>query len=203
VAIEASKLILAGLLAARWRTTTRIWRLVLIVVILNAMAISAVGVFDELTTMHLADRGAVTADVERRETELAILVQNQQAVVSDIDRRLGQIDAAVEKATALGKAKGAMQIVEDQRKPRATLLEDRKRATDALTALQMQQAQVRAQAHQIESAALPLRYAAMALGIAVDDELLMRWLCLMILVGLDAAAISVAAVVSSWKGSGN
>ncbi len=80
VAIEPSKLILAGILAARWRTTPWIWRLVLIAIIVNAMAISAVGAFDKLTTMHLGDPGAVTADIEKRETEIAILVQNQQAV---------------------------------------------------------------------------------------------------------------------------
>jgi hypothetical protein len=85
-------------------------------------------------------------------------------VVADVDRRLGQIDAAVEKATALGRTKSAMQLLDDQRKARAVLQEERKRESVALASLESQRAQVTAKAHRIEAEAAPIRFAAQAVG---------------------------------------
>ncbi len=46
-------------------------------------------------------------------------------VVADLDRRLAQIDGAVEKATAKGRTSSAMALADQQRKTRTELVAQR------------------------------------------------------------------------------
>jgi len=55
----------------------------------------------------------------------------QQHNVEDLDRRVRQIDSAIEKATEKGRTTAAMKLAEDQRRARAGLVQERK--TEAAT----------------------------------------------------------------------
>jgi hypothetical protein len=48
---------------------------------------------------HVGDRGAATSAIETQDAALAAKIDVQVHTVVDLDRRLAQIDAAVEKAT--------------------------------------------------------------------------------------------------------
>jgi hypothetical protein len=52
---------------------------------------------------------------------------NQKHIVADLDRRPGQIDGAIETATARGRTKTAMATMEGHQKARAALVDERKR----------------------------------------------------------------------------
>jgi hypothetical protein len=144
LAIEGTKIAAVGFLAGHWRSVSLLWLLVLMMFVIGAAAINAMGVYSQLVAAHISDRALATADTaaiaERKQSELAIMIQAQQGMVADVDRRIALMDGAVERATAAGKTKTAMQIAEDNRKTRAALTEERRQAMNALATLQAQQA---------------------------------------------------------------
>jgi hypothetical protein len=84
---------------------------------------------------HRRDFGPPRIDVEAR-------------LVADLDRRLGQIDGAIQEAA---QTNAALSTIEGQRKARAGLVDERKREAGALTALQVERATVTAKGRQIET----------------------------------------------------
>jgi len=80
--------------------------------------------------------------------------------VADLDRRLGQIDSAIEEAAKRGKTNTALSAMEAQRRVRASLVDERNREAGTLTALKAERASVAAKGRQIETEAAPIRYVA-------------------------------------------
>ena len=118
--------------------------------------------------------------------------------VADLDRRLEQIDRAIEEATRRGKTATALAAIEGQRKARAGLVDERKREAGALAALQAERATVAAKGRQIETEAAPIRYVAAIFAIA-DQETAIRWLIALMVLCCDPLAIALTAAASSRR----
>jgi hypothetical protein len=174
-AMESAKLVTAGWLARRWRATAWLWRAVLVALVAGLAVINGVGVFSQLVAAHVGDRGAATAAVETQDASLAARVDVQAHVVADLDRRLEQIDSAVEEATRRGRTNAALSAMEGQRRTRAGLVEERKREA-GFVALRAERATVAAKGRQIETEAAPIRYVAELVSAGQDDERVIRWL---------------------------
>jgi hypothetical protein len=127
VAMESAKLVTAGWLASRWRATTRTWRAVLTVLILGLAIINATGVYAQLVAAHVSDRAAATSHLEAQTADLDVKISVQTHNVADLDRRLSQIDSAVEEAAKRGRTNAALAAIEGQRRTRAGLVDERKR----------------------------------------------------------------------------
>jgi hypothetical protein len=120
--LEAGKLVAAAWLTENWHSAPGLLRLILVAMVGALMSLNAVGVFGFLTRAHLdhmvsadlmlADR---TADIEARVT-----IQGQ--TVADLDRRIAQIDAAIEESTRLGRPVGAMPATDFERPVRLLTL---------------------------------------------------------------------------------
>jgi hypothetical protein len=82
--------------------------------------------------LALADR---TADVEAR-------LEIQSRTVADLDRRIAQIDAAIDEATRLGRPVGAMTIADQKRRERADIAAERQRESQMLASLQIEKARI-------------------------------------------------------------
>jgi hypothetical protein len=197
IAMESAKLISAGWLAARWHATNALWRLVLVMLIAGLALINATGVYAQLVAAHVGVRAAATSTIEMRDAGIAAQIEVAGAKVADADRRLGQIDAAIEDATRRGRTKTAMTTMEGQRKARAVLVEERNGAAVALAALKTERATVTASGRQAEAEAAPIRYVADLLGITTDSEKAIRWLILLMVLCADPLAIALTAATSA------
>ncbi len=118
---------------------------------------------------------------------------------SDLDRRLAQIDAAVEKATEKGRTTAAMKLADDQRKARAGLVDERNREAGALAALKVERASVAANGRRIETESAPIRYVAELLGADTDSERAIRWLIALMVLCCDPLAIALTAAASARR----
>jgi hypothetical protein len=123
--MESAKLATAGWRARRWRATAWIWRLVLVALVAGLAVINAAGVYAQLVAAHVGDRVAATLAVETQEATLAARIDVASHNVADLDRRLGQIDSAIEEAARRGKTNAALSTIEGQRKARAGLVDER------------------------------------------------------------------------------
>jgi hypothetical protein len=94
--------------------------------------------------------------------------------VADLDRRLGQIDSAIEEAARRGRTNTALSAIEGQRRARARLVDERNREAGALAALKIGRAALAAKGRQIETEAAPIRYVAELVGTNTDSERTIR-----------------------------
>jgi hypothetical protein len=84
------------------------YRLLLTGFPIGAACLSAAGVYSQLVEAHIGPRGMMSADREGADAQTAAHIKVAQSKVGDIDRRLSQIDAAMEEATRRDRTKGAM-----------------------------------------------------------------------------------------------
>jgi hypothetical protein len=199
VAMESAKLVTAGWLARRWRVTAWCWRLVLAALVAGLALINAAGVYAQLVAAHVGDRGAATSHLEAQTADLEAKISVQAHQVADLDRRLAQIDAAVEKATEKGRTTAAMKLADDQRKARAGLADERKREAGTLAALQIERASVAAKGRQLETESAPIRYVAELIGADTDSERAIRWLIALMVLCCDPLAIALTAAASARR----
>lgn len=142
IAMEAGKVVTAAVLGNRWPTSPWLWRIILMALIAGLALVNAAGVASQLVAAHVGERGRVQSTLAGQDESLATQIATH--AVADLDRRLSQIDTAIEEAARRGRTKAALTAIEGQRKARAALVDERKREADALTALQTERAGVAA-----------------------------------------------------------
>jgi hypothetical protein len=194
VALEAGKLSAVAWLAryrhmAPWRLRTALVALMAVL-----MALNAIGAYGFLAKAHIghAVDGDVAAAGLAADIETRISVQS--GVVSDLDRRIAQIDRAVDTATAKGRTKGAMELAADQRKARTELVAQRTTEAKTLASLQVDHAKADGARRKVEADLGPVRYLASLLG--AKDEDVLRWLILAVALLLDPAAVLLLAAAT-------
>jgi hypothetical protein len=192
IALEVGKLSAVAWIGRATQGTAL--RAALGVLVAVLMALNAVGAYGFLAQAHIshAVAGEVTslargADVDARLSLQAGVVSLQAGVVADIDRRIAQIDGAVEKAVAKGRTASAMSLADQQRKVRGELVAQRAAAAKDLAGLQVEKAEAEGDRRIVEADLGPVRYLAALLG--ATDENVMRWFILVVALLLDPAAV--------------
>lgn len=201
LAMEAAKLVTAGWLARRWRATAWIWRGILVALVAGLAAINATGVYAQLVAAHVGARGAVAAELETRDAALAARIEVAAHTVADLDRRLRQIDVAIEEAARRGRTNTALSAMEGQKKARAGIASERNEAAGTLAALKAERAGVAAKARQAETEAAPMKYVAELVGAGADtdSERAIRWLIALMVLTCDPLAIALTAAASTRR----
>ncbi|WP_244425567.1 DUF4407 domain-containing protein [Bradyrhizobium sp. STM 3843] len=188
--LEAGKLVAAAWLAEHWNSAPFLLRLVLVVMIGVLMSLNAVGVFGFLTRAHLEHMAVVDQALADRTADIEVRLAIQIRTVADLDRRVAQIDAAIEEATRLGRPLGAMTIADQKRRERADIVAERQREGQALASLQIEKAKIEAQRRRAEADVGPVRYLAELMGMpATDLERPVRLLTLALVAVLDPMAV--------------
>jgi hypothetical protein len=190
--LEAGKLVGAAWLNENWHSAPYLLRLILVAMIGVLMSLNAVGVFGFLTRAHLDHMAAaelVLAD-KTADTEARLAIQAQ--AVADLDRRIAQIDAAIEESTRLGRPVAAMMIADQKRRDRVDIVAARQREAQALAGLQIEKAKIDAQRRRAEADIGPVRYLAELIGAPASDlERPVRLLTLALVVVLDPMAVAL------------
>jgi hypothetical protein len=174
-AMEAAKLVTAGWLARRWRMTAWTWRFTIVSLVCGLAVINATGVYAQLVAAHIGERGAAQSAIAMQDAALAARIDVQAHVVTDLDRRLGQIDSAIEEAVKRGRTTTALTAFTAQRKSREALVEQRRVEASTLGDLESERSALGAKGRQIETEAAPIRYVAELVGADADSERVIRW----------------------------
>jgi hypothetical protein len=199
IAMESAKLVTAGWLARRWHVTAWFWRVALIGLVSGLAVINAAGVYAQLVAAHVGERGAAQSALETQGAALAARIDVQAHAVADLDRRLGQIDSAIEEAAKRGRTNTALSAIEAQRKARAGLVDERRREATALADLKAERAALAAKGRRIETEAAPIRYVAELIGADTDNERAIRWLIALMVLCCDPLAIALTAAASARR----
>jgi hypothetical protein len=190
--LEAGKLVAAAWLTEHWTSAPSLLRFVLVLMIGLLMGLNAVGVFGFLTRAHLDHMASVDLALADRTADVEARLGIQSRTVADIDRRIAQIDAAIDEATRLGRPVGAMTIADQKRRERADIAAERQRESQALASLQIEKARIDAQRRRAEAEVGPIRYLAELVGTpATDPERAVQLLTLALVAVLDPMAVAL------------
>jgi len=151
------------------------------------MILNSIGVYGFLAQAHIEHALSGSLATAARAADVEGRLEVQAKVVADLDRRIAQIDGAVEQATARGRTNNAMALAQDQRKIRADLASQRVHAAKVLATLQNEKAASVAERRKADADLGPLKYLAALLG--ADDEEVLRWFILGVALLLDPAGV--------------
>jgi hypothetical protein len=98
-------------------------------------------------------------------------------------------DTAIEEAAKRGKTNAALSAIEEQRKARASLVDERNHEAGTLAALKAEPAGVAAKGRRVETEAAPIRYVAELVGAGTDSERAIQWLIALIVLCCDPLAM--------------
>jgi hypothetical protein len=183
VALEAGKLSAVAWLGQHPGGRLRAALVVLVAVL---MAFNAVGTYGFLAQAHTAHAVAGEVRTVAGSADVEARLGVQAGVIGDLDRRIAQIDTAIEKATDRGRSVAAMRLADDQRRNRAELAADRIRESKVLATLQIEKATVNGERRKVEAELGPVRYLAILLG--AGSESVLRYFILAVALLLDPAA---------------
>jgi hypothetical protein len=161
----------------------------LVGMVIVLMGLNAIGAYGFLTRVHLDHAVVSELATSDRAADVSARLDVQGHVVANLDKQLGQIDAAIDEATRRGRSSGAMRLAEEQRRARAHLAASRQREARTLAELQVRQARVDAERKRAADVG-PVRYLAQLIaGPNADLEHAVRLLTLAVVLVLDPMAV--------------
>jgi hypothetical protein len=187
MALEVGKLSAVAWLGHQRGTASWRLRAALAILVAVLMGLNAVGCYGFLAKAHIGHQVEGDVAVAGRSADIEGRISVQADLVADLDRRIGQIDGAVEKSTAKGRTNTAMQLAADQRRNRAELGTQRDQTNKVLAELKVEKAKVDGDRKVAEADLGPVRYLATLLG--AGDQDVLRWFILVIALLLDPAAV--------------
>jgi hypothetical protein len=162
-------------------------RVALTALVAVLLVLNSIGVYGFLSRAHIEHALAGDLTVSSKAAAVEARLTVQAGVVADLDRRIGQVDAAVEKITERGRGKAAMNLADAQRKNRTELVASRTMEAGKLANLKVEKAAIDGERKVVEADLGPVRYLATLLG--STDEATMRWFILVVALLLDPAAV--------------
>jgi hypothetical protein len=199
VALECAKLIATGWLGMKWHHLGWGHRLPLIGMVFGVACLNAVSVYSQLVASHLAVAGAEQVAYERTDAEAGGRLDLAQSRVTDLDRRIAQIDATVEGAAQKGRSKAAIDAMRSQQQRRTQLVADRDRAQRDLADLKTSRSAGSAQHQAAVNEALPIQYVAEFLGIHRGGEEIIRWVIAGVVAVTDPFALLLASALGARR----
>jgi hypothetical protein len=150
-----------------------------------------------LARAHIDHQVAGDIQINSRGADIEARLGVQARVVADLDRRIAQIDTAIDKATEKGRTGSAMALADQQRKTRTDLVARRTNEAKALATLKVEKATVDGERRKVEAELGPVRYLATLLG--ADSEAVLRMFILAIALLLDPAAVLLLLAASARR----
>jgi hypothetical protein len=158
------------------------------VVLIGALvALNAIGSYGFLAKAQLDHAIAGEAQVRDQSARIDARRELASASLSDLDRRIAQIDAAVDEATRRGRTTSAVALATRAADRRNELVGDRARAAGTLASIEVEQAGVENERNGLAAASGPVRYLSRLIGI--DQDTTMRWFVLFVALLLDPLAL--------------
>jgi hypothetical protein len=164
---------------------SRTLKLAPIILVAALMGLNPIGIYGYLSRAHIEHALAGDLAVAGRAADVEARLALQAGVVSDLDRRIAQIDSAVDESTRRGRTASAMNLVDQQRHKRGNLVAAREQGSKTLAALQVEKAGIDGLRKAVEADLGPVRYLAMLLG-AYDEA---RYFILSVALLLDPSAV--------------
>jgi hypothetical protein len=195
--MEGGKLIGAAWLSRYWREMSWLLRGVLTMLVVVLATTNAVGVFGQLSAAHLSPHLNAMALNGTEAAQMGARIEVQNTMIADLSRRINQIDGAIEAATKHGRAASAMDLLRDQRKNRADLVQQRSAAEATLVEFKTEQARLSGEQQKAQADIGILEYAATLFGI--ERERMIQLLIFAMVLSCDPLSITLVVAAAGRR----
>jgi hypothetical protein len=193
-AFEGAKLSAVALFG-RGRIASRALKFAIVTLIGALMALNIVGAYGFLARAQITHAVAAETHVAGHDAQVEARKRLAAANLTDIDKRIEQIDRAIAEATKRGRTTSAMALAEHENARRDALVADRARAANALASVEIESAGVASERAERAADFGPVAYMSKLLGIERDTA--MRWFIVLVACLLDPAALMLLLAVST------
>jgi len=190
--LEISKIIGTSWLYRHWKTSPFLLKSYLTFAVVILMIISSMGIFGFLSKAHIEQNLQITTGDADQIQIVQSKIDNEQSYISDINKQVDQIDAAVTKMTDKGQAQSSLQAADKQRKLRDDLTNKKTQHVEILSNLKTEKVKLESSVKKTEAEVGPIKYIAAALyGSSGPDtlELAVRWVILLLVIVFDPLAV--------------
>jgi hypothetical protein len=186
IALEIAKLSGVAWLGGRY-AAPRIVKYAIVALIGALVALNAIGSYGFLAKAQLDHALAGEAQVTDHKARIDAKNGLAAASVADIDRRIAQIDAAVDETIRRGRTTSAVALTSQVADRRSELVANRARAASALATIAVERAGVENERNGLSADSGPVRYLSRLIG--MDQDTATRWFVLFVALLLDPLAL--------------
>lgn len=158
--LELGKLVTASWLFHNWNITPLFLKCYLTTAVIVLMFITSMGIFGFLSRAHIEQSLSINTGT----ADQIIIIQNkidfEKQSVSDIDKQIAQIDAAINKMTDRGQAANSLRAAEQQRKQRDVFVKKKDDHVKNISTYSTERIKLVSEVKKLEAEVGPLKYIA-------------------------------------------
>jgi cell division protein FtsB len=192
IALEIGKLITVSWLHRNWRTCPLLLKLYLTSAVIILMFISSMGIFGFLSKAHIEQTLNINIGQADQVQILEQKIEFQKQSLTDLDKQIAQIDAAISKLTDKGQASTSLQAADKQRKTRDGLVKRKEEYVRNISTYTAEKVALNSGIKKLEAEVGPLKYIAeLVYSGAGNDQLekAVRMVILLLVAVFDPLAV--------------
>lgn len=190
--LEVGKLVATSWLYNNWSFAPKLIKAYLMSAIAVLMLITSMGIFGFLSKAHIEQTLALNTGV----TEQIKIVDNDikfvEDSIKDIDNQISQIDSAINEMTKRGRATQSLSAINQQRKNRTTLIEQKQKEIIKLAELKKRRITYDSEFKKIEAEVGPIKYVAEIIYGGSDKDVVdkaIRFVIILLIFVFDPLAV--------------
>lgn len=191
-ALEVGKLVAVSWLYHNWKYTPFLIKSYLTVAIAVLMLITSMGIFGFLSRAHIEQTLALNTGVSDQIEIIDNDIAFQQERIADLDKQIKVIDDSISKMIEKGQTKSSLQAAKQQKETRQSLVDEKKKEVDKLSAIKSERVKLQSEFKKIEAEVGPIKYVAELIYGADDQEILdkaVRFVIIILIFVFDPLAI--------------
>lgn len=160
-ALETTKVVAASWLYRNWSIAPLLLKVYMLIAVIVLIIITSMGIFGYLSKAHIEQTVSVGGNNEIRVEALERRIERQNAIVSDSEKVLAQLDASVEILQANDRIRGksgAIQVRKDQAEERQSLNQTIEEAYQEIERLQEELIPLKQESLALETEVGPIKY---------------------------------------------
>lgn len=160
-ALEIGKLVTASWLYNNWDITPRLLKYYLTSIVIVLMLISSMGTFGFLSKAHIDQAVKMSNTTDASQIEIInSKITFEKEYVTDLEKQIQQIDAAVSKMTESGKAANSLKAANQERKNRDNLVLKKEEHVKNISTLTSDRIRAEGDIKKVEAEVGPVKYIA-------------------------------------------
>lgn len=181
IALEIGKLITVSWLHRNWRTCPLLLKCYLTGAVIILMFISSMGIFGFLSRAHIEQTLNINTGQADQVQILDQKIDYLKQSITDLDKQIAQIDAAITKMTDKGQASNSLQAADKQRKTRDSLIKKKAEYVKDISNATTEKIGLQSGIKRLEAEVGPLKYIAEMVYSSTGTEQLERAVRMVIL----------------------
>ena len=202
-ALEVGKLASVSWLYNNWKLAPVFLKSYLSAAIIVLMLITSMGIFGFLSKAHIEQQVNMNSGAKEQIEILEYQIKTRDNNITDIDRQIQQINAAIEKLTERGQARTSLSAADSQRKTRDNLINKKQEEIKAQSELKTKIIKLESEFRKVEAEVGPIKYVAELIYGSSDNKVVdkaIRFVIILLIFVFDPLAVMLLIAANQGLG---